>query len=214
MSGAVRVVCFDLDGTLTPTTVSQHLADRLGDGPRLRRLEADYAAGRIPNGVLPEETAGTFAGLTVAEVARLLADLPLHDGIAETVAALRKRGVRVLLGTVGWEFAARGLAGRLGFEAVCGTRMGEAGGRLDGRVARHCTPWDKARFVVRRCAAEGVPLAQCAAVGDARSDLPLFRRVGRAIAVNGTPAARAAAGVAVDTTDVRAVLPYLLGTGA
>ncbi|WP_369752299.1 hypothetical protein [Micromonospora sp. L5] len=39
--------------------------------------------------------------------------------------------------------------------------------------------------------------------------MPLFTEVGLAIAFNATPAARAAAHVSVDGTDLRAVLPLL-----
>jgi phosphoserine phosphatase len=55
----------------------------------------------------------------------------------------------------------------------------------------------------------GVDLRRCVAVGDGRSDLPLFATVGLTTAFNATPAARAAAHVQVDTTDLRAVLPHI-----
>ncbi|WP_405503257.1 HAD hydrolase family protein [Streptomyces niveus] len=55
----------------------------------------------------------------------------------------------------------------------------------------------------------GVPLDACVAVGDSRSDLPLFEEVGYSIAFNGTPEARGAATAAVDGDDLRAVLPLL-----
>lgn len=56
----------------------------------------------------------------------------------------------------------------------------------------------------------GVDPKRCATVGDGRSDVPLFAEVGLAIAFKATPAARAAAHVSVDGTDLQAVLPLLL----
>jgi phosphoserine phosphatase len=54
------------------------------------------------------------------------------------------------------------------------------------------------------------PAGRCAAVGDGRSDVPLFTEIGLAIALNATPAAaRATAHVSVDGTDLRTVLPLL-----
>ncbi|GHG21396.1 hypothetical protein GCM10017567_45130 [Amycolatopsis bullii] len=50
---------------------------------------------------------------------------------------------------------------------------------------------------------------RCAAVGDSRSDLPLFAAVGTSIALNATPAARAVATHVVDGRDLRAVIPVL-----
>jgi len=54
-----------------------------------------------------------------------------------------------------------------------------------------------------------VDTRRCAAVGDGRSDVPLFADVGLAAAFNAAPSARAAAHVAVDGADLRAVLPPL-----
>lgn len=50
------LACFDLDGTLVRgTTVSQHLADRLGQSEQMAELERRYAAGEISNAVVAEE---------------------------------------------------------------------------------------------------------------------------------------------------------------
>ena len=77
------------------------------------------------------------------------------------------------------------------------------------KVAELFDELNKRDFAVSVAAELGVELGRCAAVGDGRSDVPLFAEVGLAIALNATPAARAAAHVSVDGTDLRAVLPIL-----
>ncbi|MFG3602471.1 HAD hydrolase family protein [Micromonospora chersina] len=67
----------------------------------------------------------------------------------------------------------------------------------------------KRDFAVSVAAELGVDPKRCVAVGDGRSDVPLFAAVGLAIAFNATPAARAAAHVSFDGPDLRAVLPLL-----
>ena len=58
-----RLVCFDLDGTLVRgTSVSQHLADRLGHGALLADLERRYAAQEITNATVADSQAKQFAG--------------------------------------------------------------------------------------------------------------------------------------------------------
>ena len=204
---APRVVCFDLDGTLTRgITVSAHLAAWLGHDAELRELERRYAAGEISNRVVADVTARHYAGLELAAVRAQLERLPLIGGIAETVGALRVAGAAVVLATVTWRFAAEALAERFGFDAALGgTRIAAA----DGRVDRHCDEHDKSGAIAAWCAERDIPPAACAAVGDARSDLPLFAFAGRAIALNATPAARAAADATVDAEDLAAVLPLL-----
>ena len=63
--------------------------------------------------------------------------------------------------------------------------------------------------VAAHCRRLGIALADCAAIGDSTSDLPLFREVGLAIALNGTPEIRAAAALALQTRDLTDVLPWL-----
>jgi phosphoserine phosphatase len=98
---------------------------------------------------------------------------------------------------------------RYGFSAVCGTEMHVTDGILSGTVGRYFNEHDKARFVEEWCAQNGYSTSQVAAVGDSRSDVPLFRRVGLSIALNATPDARDAAVHALDTDDLRDLLPLL-----
>lgn len=76
---------------------------------------------------------------------------------------------------------------RHGFAAVSGTELQVTGGVLGGSVSRYFDEHDKLRFVEQWCAERGISLGDVAAVGDSRSDLPLFRRAGRAVALNATP---------------------------
>jgi phosphoserine phosphatase len=208
-------VCFDLDGTLLlGTTVSIFTAERLGRTGELMGLEERYAAGEIPSSAVADATARWFEGVPVAEVERWLEEAPWIPGVDGTLSVLKERGIRVVLGTVTWQFAAEALRKRHGFEAVSGTEMGSAGAVLSGRVSRHFDEHDKLRFVEGYCRGLGVPMSRCAAVGDSRSDVPLFEKAGLAVAVNATPAARAAADLSVDTDDLRDVLPALLAPRA
>jgi len=63
--------------------------------------------------------------------------------------------------------------------------------------------------VAAHCRRLGIALADCAAIGDSASDLPLFRAVGLPIALNGAPEIRAAAALALQTRDLTDVLPWL-----
>jgi phosphoserine phosphatase len=208
-----RVIAFDLDGTLLRgTTVSLRLAEWTGTAEALSDLETRFAAGEISNSVVADMSATWLAGRALTDVARLLEDGPWIDGIAETVDALHVDGAEVLLATITWRFAAECLAERFGFDAVSGTEMEARDGIVTGTVTRQFDEWDKLAFVEGFCRERGVPLAEAAAVGDSRSDIPLFGRVGMSIALNATPEARKAASVALDTGDLRDVLP-LLGAG-
>jgi|tagenome__1003787_1003787.scaffolds.fasta_scaffold20936700_3 phosphoserine phosphatase len=194
------VVAFDLDGTLLRgTTVSRLTAERAGRGHEAAVLEERYAAGEIGNDVV---ASASLAWLDESAWAAL-DDAPWIAGIDETIAALRAAGVATLVATLTWRRAAEHLAARHGFDGACGTEV------LEDGTLRLCDEQAKAAFVVDWCTRRGIAPARLAAVGDARSDLPLFAQSGLAIALNATPAARAAAQVAIETDDLRDVLPLL-----
>lgn len=139
----------------------------------------------------------------------MLAAAPWIRGIDETIRALVEDGVHVLLATITWRYAAEYLQDRYGFAAVSGTELAIDQGVVAGTVTRYFDEHDKLRFVETWCATRDIPLADVAAVGDSRSDLPLFARAGRSVALNATPEARTAATHVVDAEDLRAVLPLL-----
>ncbi|MCR6490061.1 HAD-IB family phosphatase [Amycolatopsis sp. OK19-0408] len=200
------LVCFDVDGTLVPGTSScAWVAAVLGHEAELVAAEAAYAAGRMTNQEASVIDARGWAGHTEAEIRARLETLPLVDGIAETVAWCHDRGVRPILTTLAWAPVGRLLAERFGFAAYCGPVPSVRDGRYTGDVAEHFDEFGKRDFAL----AQGVAPQRCVAVGDSRSDLPLFAAVGTSIGFNASPDARAVATHLVDGPDLRAILPLL-----
>ncbi len=209
---AFPVVVFDLDGTLLRgTTVSLLLAQWLGREDEITELERAFQAHEISNSVVADTSAGWLAGKSVADTWEILTIGPWIDGMAETFQALAAAGVSLLLGTITWRFAAEMLQERYGFQAVSGTEMQTSDGTLSGVVSRYFDEHDKVRFVEEWCNQSGYSMSQVAAIGDSRSDVPLFRRVGMSIALNATPDARAVATHVLDTEDLRDVLALVQG---
>jgi phosphoserine phosphatase len=204
------VVFFDVDGTLVPHTSSgQHLARLLGHAELNREVEARYDAGTMTNQQASVLDARGWAGRTPAQVRGYLASLPLVDGITETVAWCRRHDLAPVLATLAWDAVGAYLCDRFGFDLACGPRLEVVDGRYSGRVAEHLDEFGKRDFALGVAAGLGVPPARCAAIGDSRSDLPLFAAVGTAVAFNASPAARAAARLHADGPDLRVVLPLL-----
>jgi phosphoserine phosphatase len=207
---AYPVVAFDLDGTLLRgTSVSLMLAEWLGRTSEIAELERAFHAHEISNSLVADVSAGWFAGQHTADVWRVLAEGPWIAGMAETFQTLIASGASILLGTITWSFAAEMLRELYGFAAVSGTEMKATKGVLSGAVNRYFDEHDKARFVEEWCAQRGYSMSQVAAVGDSRSDIPLFRRAGLSIALNATTDAQEAATHVLDTEDLRDVLVLL-----
>ncbi len=211
----IRAVAFDLDGTLVPgTSTCEYLGERMGHGAQMKRLEDAYHAGTITNAEVAEWDGPYFAGRTRAEVYRLLADAPVIGGIRETVAALKAAGIQVVIATIAWKFVAEYYVETYGFAAGSGCEMGEEPpGILTGKMTRYFEAADKVTFVRDFCEEHGIGLHEVAAVGDSRSDIPLFKAVGLPIAFNAWPEAVAAAAIQVKSDDLRDILTHLRGIG-
>ncbi len=209
------VIAFDLDGTLLRgTTTSLVLARSMGHAAAVTELERAYDAYEIDNVTFANREAALFTGLGPGDVRHHLRDAPWIGGVAETLDTLAAAGAHLLLATLAWRFAGEQLPHAHRFAAISGAEMSYAGGRLTGRVGRHLSEQGKLEFVAQWCAAHGYALGDVAAVGDSRSDLPLFREAGTAIALNASAAARDAADHVVDTEDLRDLLPLLIpGSG-
>jgi phosphoserine phosphatase len=209
------VVAVDLDGTLIHgTTASLHLGEWIGHRSIVEDLEHRFATGAIASSDVADGDAPYYKGRSLAEVADAMVAAPCVDDIREGVDQLTARGVDAVLCTVAWTFAAQCVADRFGFSAVSGTVMHVDGdGILAGRVARYFEPEDKVAFLRDYCESRGLGMHQVVAIGDGRSDIPMFRSAGFSVAFNATPAARAAASVAVDSRsflDALRAVPGLL----
>jgi phosphoserine phosphatase len=203
-------VFLDVDGTLVPgTTSSAYLADFLGQRETLTAAEAAYARGEMSNQQVSVIDARGWAGLDEAVVHEWLHGLPLVAGIAETTVWCARRGLVPALATLAWEPVGRFLADMFRIGSFCGPRLEVVRGRCTGQVLCHFDEYDKRDHCVAEAGRLGVPMSACVAIGDSRSDLPLFEEVGYSIAFNGTPEARRAATAAVDGNDLRVVLPLL-----
>ncbi|MBI5580352.1 MAG: HAD-IB family phosphatase [Deltaproteobacteria bacterium] len=206
-----QLVCFDLDGTLVHgTTTCLHLSRALGHEAVLSDLESRYARGEISNSACADIDATFYVGLPLRRVEDLLNDIPMIAGINETVRALELEGIPSLIATVTWKFAAEIIARRFGFLQASGTEMAiSESGILEGRVSKHFDEFSKLEYVRAFCSSRGIDLKRVVAIGDSRSDIPLFGAVGRSVALNATAPAKAAASHSLDTNWLPDVLALL-----
>lgn len=204
------VIVFDLDGTLLPgTTASLVIAEAMGRRAAVEESERLYRNGEISMYEFTAREAALFAGTRPEQLGDHLRGAPWIGGLRETFAALTGAGCILLLATLAWRFVTEAMEYRPWFAAVSGAEMDLEGSILSGATFRHFDEKDKLRFVECWCKAHGYQLADVAAIGDSQSDIPLFHKVGTAIALNATSDARAAADHVLDTADLRDILPLL-----
>lgn len=206
------LIFFDIDGTLTRGVNSgTFVAEHLGIGEEMRAAEEAYARSEMDNAAVCRVDAAGYAGLRVGDVEAWLGDMPLIDGIAPALAMCREVGLEPYLASCTWSYIGAYLARRFGFAGWCGPELEVVDGVFTGRVARDADERAKPAFARERASALGVDLAACLAVGDSRSDVPLFRTVGASLALNASDEARAAATHVWDGADLAEAIRCFLG---
>ena len=206
-----ELICFDLDDTLLRDTHSVMalciLADRL---PELEAIEVQEYAGELDWIEADHQKAALLKGLEAGRLrGELMAVLRPIGSIAETVTALQAQDIRCIIVTAGPVQVAQAVAGAYGFDDAYGSDYEVADGHFTGIITHHVGDRGKVGCLLDYALAYGIEPEGCIAVGDGSTDIPLFEYCGRSIALNASEDARQKADVALDTDDLRDILPHI-----
>lgn len=209
--GKTKLACFDLDDTLICGVHSVmflcilrgrlkellEIEERESRG-ELGWIEADHLKAKLVAGLREEEITDEFH--------RILKPL---DNIAATVAILRKRNISSIVITAGPIQVARAAKAAWGFDDCYGSDYEVANGVFTGRIRQHLGDDGKVSCLKEYCRQHAIHSAECVAVGDGASDVPLFHHCGRSIAINHSAAAIGQATCYIRTRDLSVLLPYI-----
>jgi phosphoserine phosphatase len=178
----VRLVAFDLDGTLLRgRTVCECIADGIGRRAEMAAFErltarADICAAR-------ETMADWYRAHGLDSVLVHLERVETAPGLEAGFQRLRQAGVYIALISITWRFAVQALAQRWGASFAIGT------GLTDAWAVDHVWPEDKPRWLLRFAETCGAPASSIAAVGDSPGDVPMLLTAARSYFVGPGPLA-------------------------
>jgi HAD superfamily phosphoserine phosphatase-like hydrolase len=168
-SRRVRLVAFDLDGTLIRgPTICESLAEPLGKLPRMREIERLRDLTQIR--AARQEMLGWY-GEPLNALCEKLTDVAVAPGADEAFELLAQRGIQTAIVSITWSFAVEWFAQRFGADAWVGT------GALSGEI-QHFWPSDKPIWLTGHANELGIELSEVAAVGDSHGDVPMLEAVG------------------------------------
>jgi phosphoserine phosphatase len=197
-----QLITVDVDGTLTRGHGWRPIAAAFGRLAPYEDTDRRFLAHEIGEDEHLKDLLNLAAGHTTAEVERIVDATPRLDGIAEGVRSLQELGARVALLTHNPPYVTGYYRRTFGFDDVEGIdAQAIVNGRIGPAQGVRSDKLEGLRRLLGRNAAESHRTVH---VGDGWADMPVFRAVGGAVALNATRAeVREAADIALSADDFR-----------
>jgi len=187
-SGKLRLVAFDLDGTLTVEASSWQSLHRFFGTERYGESGLkDYELGKISYGEFMRRDISCWPkGLSMDVVERILSTFTLRPEAEDTISRLRQRDMKIVVITSGLASLARKVCQRLQIEDFEANDLEtDAEGRLTGRGIPSIEPFKKDVVLNEFLRRFGMRSEQALAVRDTRFDKSLLKAA--KIGVDGRP---------------------------
>lgn len=172
MDRNIRLVIFDLDGTLTPVdSLWRYLHEAFGTWDRGKIAALKYRRGEISYKEWAETDAGNWAGASLSQVTNMLEQIPYREGAREVFDELRRRQVRTAILSAGLSILADKAAKELGADVAFSNELETNDGRLTGGITVRVAVNNKKEIIEQIATRLQIPLRDVALVGDRAFDL-------------------------------------------
>lgn len=208
---AIKLVIFDIDGTILQTYSWQFLHQHLNTWKTAKDYYRQFFNNQITYPQWAKLDAALWKNQPSTKIRQIINEMPYTKGARATLTSLRRRGIKAYLLSAGLTQVAQRIQEELGTDGYAANTLMVKDGTLTGEVEVNVSFHDKDKHLPRILGEFNLTADECAAVGDDPTLIPLFRRVALAIAFN--PADRHVethAHVTIRSKDLRQVLPPIL----
>lgn len=209
------LVCFDMDGTLTKLRSSWcwvHSCFEVDNEPAYQA----FCNGEIDEPEFMRRDIALWTNknpdVTIRDIAVLFRDMPLIDGIQETIACLKANGIHTVIISGGINLAAEMLTKEFGFDDyIADEILAYDDGRLTGEGKMNVDLRDKGINVRQYIEKYGTTMERTVSVGNSFTDIPMFKNSGMSIAFNPTdPYTQEAATHTVFSENIADILDFIM----
>ena len=209
------LVCFDMDGTLSELRSSWcwvHSCFEVDNEPAYQA----FCNGEIDEPEFMRRDIALWTNknpdVTIRDIAVLFRDMPLIDGIQETIACLKANGIRTVIISGGIDLAAKMLANEFGFDDyIADEVLSYEDGRLTGEGKMNVDLRDKGINVRQYIEKYGTTMERTVSVGNSFTDIPMFKNSGMSIAFNPTdPYTQEAATHTIFSENIADILDFIM----
>ncbi len=209
------LVCFDMDGTLTKLRSSWcwvHSCFEVDNEPAYQA----FCNGEIDEPEFMRRDIALWTNknpdVTIRDIAVLFRDMPLIDGIQETIACLKANGIHTVIISGGINLAAEMLTKEFGFDDyIADEILAYDDGKLTGEGKMNVDLRDKGINVRQYIEKYGTTMERTVSVGNSFTDIPMFKNSGMSIAFNPTdPYTQEAATHTVFSENIADILDFIM----
>ncbi|MBU8934348.1 MAG: HAD-IB family phosphatase [candidate division Zixibacteria bacterium] len=207
----IKAVFFDLDGTIIRNTDSvRYLCiqnDRLSEFEKIECLEDDNNIPWIEADYLKAEL---IKGLSFRDADDKFDDnIELIQNLEMVLTYLKEKGVKSVLITAGPIQVANILGTKFDFDGIYGSQYELKDQKFTGKILSHLGSKGKVNGLNDFCANNSICLNQCVAIGDSESDIDIFKKCSKSIAINYSDALKGKASDYIITDDLSDIIDII-----
>lgn len=203
-----KLAVFDFDSTLMDGETIDFFARPLGLEEKVGAITKAAMAGELDFFTALVARSKLLKGLDVHKADEICHNLPMMNGAAETIKALKNSEYHVVCFSGGFRKATEPACKKLGIDADFANFLyADADGKLTGEVGGEMMYGDaKGDMIVRLQSLMSISPADTLVVGDGANDLSMFAHADTRIAFCANEVLKNAATHIIDTKDLREVL--------
>jgi len=206
-----RLICLDMDSTLTKSECIDRLAERAGVGDKVKAITLSAMRGEIDFRESFTRRVALLKGLDASVLQEVAEQTELQDGAEKLIRTLKQCGYKIAILSGGFTFAGQPIKDRLGIDYLYANELEIKDGKLTGNyVGDIVDAKRKAELLGLIAQLEKIDLQQVIAVGDGANDLPMLNLAGLGIAFHAKPKVKAEAEQSITTLGLDSIL-YFLG---
>lgn len=206
-----RLICLDMDSTLTKSECIDELAERAGVGEEVKAITLSAMRGEIDFKESFRRRVALLKGLDASVLDEIAQSIPLQDGAERLLTVLKRCGFKIAVLSGGFTFAGKPLKDHFGIDYLYANNLEIVDGKLTGNYLGDIVDGKrKAELLGLIAQMEHIELEQVIAVGDGANDLPMLNEAGLGIAFHAKPTVKANAQQSISTIGLDGIL-YFLG---
>jgi phosphoserine phosphatase len=207
----IKLVIFDVDGTILQTYSWQYVHENLGTWNEAKGYVDEFFRNQITYDEWAKLDAALWENQPLTRITEIISQMPYTEGAKETLATLKEKGIKTYLLSAGLTQVAQRIQEEIGINGYAANMLIVKDGFLTGEVEVNVSFHDKDKHLPRILQEFNVTPNECAAVGDDPTLIPLFKKVALAIAFN--PSSKTVernAHITIKDKDLRKILSYII----